>query len=783
MQRVTSLLQTAMIALLFVVGFSVASADAPKTPVEFSAMHTDNNGSQVKVLWYSNKEGDAATSFDVYMAEGETEVMADFSVIANVKAEPDSPNKPRPAVYFHYVENLEPGIYTFFVKAVNEDGSSERTRIKVVRVEKIEAKVMFVTEPLRVGLAGKPYRYEAKAKANVVGSAVQYSIVNGPEGLTINAETGLLTWENPVAGEYDVEIKASLTVTATSDLLSGTQKFRLVIKPNDDNGGKDHCVLVSGTVSYDTDINEYLTGTVIAWALSVRKNDNGEPVEEYRPLFKAPIVKGKYEMRLPAGSYKFRIEGREFKAEWYNDVHEVAEAEVVVLNCEQEKTNLDFSVEALPKPVIVVVEGKVTDAETGEGIKALVVFEANNKEQQPAERFHRIAIETKEDGTYRAELQSGISFIAFAKSRPVNSARPAYLTEFFNETSDVTLAEVITLTESRGDINFTLDKAPVYSNSISGLLRDVDSAEIGLHGYVTAYLLKARIKEGKDTVLVHHAVVTVETDEQGNFSFSNLEPGDYIIAAKSTVRPYMPGWYVAGTQAATEWKSASVVGVDEVTVATEKTILLAKGKELRGKGRVRGWVYDKRGGLIGRTENNPTVKTGEQTQVSAGIVGTLVAVRDEQGVLIDAMLSTTEGTYEFNNMGIGVVKVTADRFGYTPETETAELSETNTDVEVSIGLIADVTSIDVPTDLVGTSVNLYPNPTSSTATIQFAAQQGATTVTVLSTAGVVLSTETVQTEAGVASLLINTNQLPQGLVMIQIRNGAHTFALPLSIVR
>ena len=56
---------------------------------------------------------------------------------------------------------------------------------------------VFVSEANQEALAGKPYRYSAKA-TDADGDTLSYSLVNGPEGLTVDSKTGELLW-NPAA--------------------------------------------------------------------------------------------------------------------------------------------------------------------------------------------------------------------------------------------------------------------------------------------------------------------------------------------------------------------------------------------------------------------------------------------------------------------------------------------------------------------------------------------------------------------------------------------------------
>ena len=211
-------------------------------------------------------------------------------------------------------------------------------------------------------------------------------------------------------------------------------------------------------------------------------------------------------------------------------------------------------------------------------------------------------------------------------------------------------------------------------------------------------------------------------------------------------------------------------------VALQHDILLDTAKGERGKGRVRGWVYDKRGGIVH--------KVGEETpQGNAAVVGTLILARDEQGDVIDFAMSENEGAYELTELSYGTVTLEADRVDYAPTVVTIIVDNQRLDQEVSIGLVMSTTSVDVPVDAVGTRVNLFPNPAAASASLRFIATTGTATIRVVSMTGVTLATQTVDVVAGETTMQLATASLPSGMVMVHVTNGTTNFALPLQIIR
>jgi hypothetical protein len=77
----------------------------------------------------------------------------------------------------------------------------------------VRGPVSFVSEPVVVAHAGKPYVYKAEAKQDgaAAGDTITYSIAKGPSGLIIDGPTGNVTWTPDASqvGKHDVSIVAT----------------------------------------------------------------------------------------------------------------------------------------------------------------------------------------------------------------------------------------------------------------------------------------------------------------------------------------------------------------------------------------------------------------------------------------------------------------------------------------------------------------------------------------------------------------------------------------------
>lgn len=89
----------------------------------------------------------------------------------------------------------------------------------------------FVTQPPQ-SFQSRSYRYEARAE-DPDGEPVHYSLAEAPEGMTIDADSGLVRWnlEDAPAGEHRIRIRA-----VDTEGLEAFQEFTLTLAPAEQPG-------------------------------------------------------------------------------------------------------------------------------------------------------------------------------------------------------------------------------------------------------------------------------------------------------------------------------------------------------------------------------------------------------------------------------------------------------------------------------------------------------------------------------------------------------------------
>jgi len=341
-----------------------------------------------------------------------------------------------------------------------------------------------------------------------------------------------------------------------------------------------------------------------------------------------------------------------------------------------------------------------------------------------------------------------------------------YLPQYFDGASTPTQATLLTLTANRNDINFSLSQRMQYNNGFSG--RMVDSAGNGVAGKVVAYLV---ITKGNESLKERYR--TVETDANGNYTFSSLFPGNYIVFGIPNSKPFIPGYYKENDYAALEWKNATQLTVPETgTLSGTYTIKLRVGEGKKGIIKLGGGTKE-----LGGTPN----KGGNGIQATSPIPGVLVVVLDNNNKVVDYSFSLTNGTYTVNEIGFGTNTIIADHPEFVGTKEVTTFTPQQITVTRDVVLQRSGTT-SVTEEAVTNSV-LSPNPASNVVSIHFTAHAATARVSVVNALGNELTTTTVQTTDGTNMLNINTTQFASGQYFVRINIGNAISTMPFVVTR
>nr|NCS29853.1 tandem-95 repeat protein [Microcystis aeruginosa F13-15] len=110
--------------------------------------------------------------------------------------------------------------------ADNQGATATQTYRLVVGTQAINQAPNITSTPLFVANVGSAYQYQIQA-SDPEGQSLTYQLIESPQGMTINPNTGLVQWDTPITGNYKVVVAAF-----DSQGLGVTQGYTLAAKVN-----------------------------------------------------------------------------------------------------------------------------------------------------------------------------------------------------------------------------------------------------------------------------------------------------------------------------------------------------------------------------------------------------------------------------------------------------------------------------------------------------------------------------------------------------------------------
>ncbi|NCS57186.1 MAG: RHS famlily protein, partial [Microcystis aeruginosa G11-04] len=108
----------------------------------------------------------------------------------------------------------------------NQGATTTQTYQLVVGTQAINQAPNITSKPLFIANVGNPYQYQIQA-SDPDGQSLTYQLIESPQGMTINTNTGLVQWNTPITGNYKVVVAAFDSLG-----LGVTQGYNLTAKVN-----------------------------------------------------------------------------------------------------------------------------------------------------------------------------------------------------------------------------------------------------------------------------------------------------------------------------------------------------------------------------------------------------------------------------------------------------------------------------------------------------------------------------------------------------------------------
>jgi len=621
-------------------------------------------------------------------------------------------------------------------------------------VQKKEAPVYitFVSEPIEHTVVNTEYSYQAVAVASD-SSEVRYYLIDPPDGMTINEETGLISWTPTEAGIYEVRIVA---YKLGNENITKKQAFALRVS---------NCAIspiIVGTVLNQD--NELDTGKVLVYQIV-----EGEPVQRQKQY----LENGLFFFTLDEGTYYLKFSGDMVNEEWWQDSENFEGATAIILACGDTVT-INAQVETIPQPEHYTVSGVVTRALDNSPVPfAIVEFFGKKLNSERMEIFRTTT--NPQTGEYSINLSNQFTYIAYCRTPNdtlINGITiPQLMPQYYNLATDVTTAEELVLTNNLTAINFNLAEQVSYENSISGNVINKDGVPI-TDGFVIAYLIESGPWNEEYLFLGN----TSQINPDGSYTITNLIPGSYVIAAVPYLREVAPGFYRENDFAVFNWLEATILGVEETSVLDGKIIKLRDIHKRFGRCHFKGFIHGHKG--IGGIQ----VKNDDSPQGDDPIAGAFVYIVDNENNIVDYIVTPKNGGYDFSGLTTGQYSFIAAKVGFTPYIQEINIDEDNKTIDNGTIVFNAVSSV---SDKNGTETGLvYPNPAQDNVLVRYySSAEKAANISVIGQNGTVYYDSTINFTSGTNEISIGLNNIPQGVYFIIIDNGINRSVNKLNVVR
>jgi hypothetical protein len=460
---------------------------------------------------------------------------------------------------------------------------------------------------------------------------------------------------------------------------------------------------------------------------------------------------GDFSAQVAPGTYIIYASAPGYVSEYYNDVTQIMKATREILKS-GDSLNLNMTLKQKVVPQKFTISGNVSDT-AGKPLKAYISL--YNVALNSWSRLYYQAV-TDSSGNYSVQVKQGDTLVAYAQ--PYNQL---YIPQFYNNESSFQTADRIAVAQNITSINFVLLHKPTYNNGISGQVMNTDSA--GVQSIVQAIPLR-------DTTVKHR--YSVKTDSLGNYAFSQLIPGDYILLAIPQ-NGYIPTFYTEADTQTLQWKDADSVVVTASAIVTGINIFVNAVSD-SGAATIHGQVHDNHGGPL----NGAFVYAENSNQQTASFG-----------------ISDNQGNYTISGLVPGSYIVSSQLYGYDNSQLPSSVSlsystQSSVSASASFSLMPDqtVTAVSVSTSAVTTSFRLnqnYPNPFNPSTVISYSIpSQSKVTLKVYNILGSEVATLVDENKpAGNYNVTFNAARLSSGVYFYQLKAGNFVSTKKLMLVK
>jgi type IX secretion system substrate protein len=583
---------------------------------------------------------------------------------------------------------------------------------------------------------------------------VTQSVNDGHYNFGVDGGKYLLMYNNEFIGEVWYEDGATMSDAKIIEVECDVEKVVNMVVPV-----IDFELYTVGGIVIDQDNNPVPNAMVTFMAVE------GEfELHQYKAFTAITNENGEYSIELPDfAKYKafmFPMDGKDFigfeMPLYYNQTYDPKKAELIELTADRDDIN--FEIGTTEDFNYYKISGVVTDADDNPMAGVLVMVTGTNDNPDFFCNKIDFSVMTGENGFYEVEAPDIFDYIVAAHNH-----LDYYGSLYYNQTYNYTEAEVLKLTADRDDINFQFKEYEDVTGKIQGKVVDGEGNNLPIA------MLEAIMVETADEDNGYFGYAMHAYAEGGDFSFSHLIPGKYILFAfgYDESKIYEPGFYVQNEVVTLDLEKATKIEITENMIASGIEIQVEEMK-----------------GIVEDVGNNNGKVNGSviNAKSSANISQAKIYLQDDQGKIVDFESTSNSGVFNMNIPSNGDFTLKAIKVGYEDYSRDLQITENG---NLNLGTIAlkPTTVLSVVDLLKSNGAFAFPNPARNEFKIAFESNGGLINARLLDIRGNVLDYFVINGTSGVTTYNYQNENLTSGTYYIELNENKAMTVIPIVIAR